>query len=73
MRSTCSLGSGTHSSAPIQIRNELRAGFASGKLTPIAYRKYQLLQLVYMLKDNMARFEAALLSDLNRPVLESRM
>ncbi|KJA17586.1 hypothetical protein HYPSUDRAFT_192078 [Hypholoma sublateritium FD-334 SS-4] len=55
------------------IRNELRAGFASGKLTPIAYRKYQLLQLVYMLKDNMERFEAALLSDLNRPVLESRM
>lgn len=51
----------------------MRAGFASGKLTPIAYRKYQLLQLIYLLKDNMARFEAALQSDLNKPVLEARM
>ncbi|KAF8196110.1 NAD-aldehyde dehydrogenase [Pholiota molesta] len=54
------------------IRDELRAGFASGKLQAISYRKYQLIQLIYMLKDNMARFEEALKKDLNRPVVESR-
>jgi len=55
------------------IRNELRAGFASGKLRSIAYRKYQLTQLIYMIKDNMTRFEESLNADLGRPVLECRM
>ncbi|KAF9051962.1 NAD-aldehyde dehydrogenase [Panaeolus papilionaceus] len=54
------------------IRNELRAGFASEKMKPIAYRKYQLQKLMYMVKDNMSKFEETLKSDLNRPVLESR-
>ncbi|KAF9471948.1 NAD-aldehyde dehydrogenase [Pholiota conissans] len=54
------------------IRNELRAGFASGKLQSIPYRKYQITQLIYLVKDNMTRFEEALKKDLNRPVLESR-
>ena len=58
---------------PQQIRNELRAGFASGKLKSIAYRKYQLTQLIYMIKDNMTRFEESLNADLGRPVLECRM
>ncbi|KAF8156031.1 NAD-aldehyde dehydrogenase [Crassisporium funariophilum] len=55
-----------------KIYNELRAGFASGRLKPIEYRKYQLAQLAYMIKDNMARFEEALKADLGRPALESR-
>ncbi|KAL0959771.1 hypothetical protein HGRIS_011461 [Hohenbuehelia grisea] len=49
----------------------LRDGFNSGKLKTIAYRKYQLLQLAYMMKDNAKRFEEALTSDLGRPPLES--
>lgn len=55
-----------------KIHAELRAGFKSGKLTSIAYRKYQLTQLAYLIKDNMPRFEEALKQDLGRPVVESR-
>ncbi|KIK05065.1 hypothetical protein K443DRAFT_675362 [Laccaria amethystina LaAM-08-1] len=55
-----------------KIHAELRAGFRSGKLRPIEYRKYQLLQLIYLIKDNAERFEEALKSDLGRPPLESR-
>ncbi|PPQ70793.1 hypothetical protein CVT24_001074 [Panaeolus cyanescens] len=54
------------------IRNELRAGFASEKMKPVAYRKYQLQKLMYMVKDNMNKFEETLKSDLGRPNLESR-
>ncbi|CAA7261174.1 unnamed protein product [Cyclocybe aegerita] len=56
-----------------KIRDELRAGFASGKLRDIAYRKYQLVRLMYLVKDNSVRFEEALKKDLGRPVLEARM
>ncbi|KAJ3965707.1 Aldehyde/histidinol dehydrogenase [Lentinula raphanica] len=55
------------------IYNELKATFASGKSKPIPYRKYQLLQLAYMLKDNVKLFEDALAVDLGRPQLEARM
>ena len=48
----------------------LRAGFKSGKLRSVAYRKYQLLQLLYLVRDNDKRFAAALTSDLGRPELE---
>ncbi|RDB27993.1 Aldehyde dehydrogenase, dimeric NADP-preferring [Hypsizygus marmoreus] len=53
-----------------KIHDELRAGFQSGKLKSIAYRKYQLLRLAYLVKDNAKRFEKALASDLGRPPLE---
>jgi hypothetical protein len=56
-----------------QIYAELRAGFASGKLKSIAFRKYQLLQLGYLIKDNEKRLEEALASDLGRPPLESTL
>lgn len=56
-----------------QIHADLRAGFKSGKLTPIAYRKYQLTQLAYLIKDNISRFEEALKKDIGRPILESRL
>ena len=57
----------------LKIHRELRAGFKSGKSRPIAYRKYQLSQLAYLIKDNMERFQEALAKDLGRPHLESTM
>ena len=56
-----------------QIHSELKKGFYSGKSKPISYRKYQLLQLAYLIKDNTEKFEEALRSDLGRPALESRL
>jgi len=54
-----------------QIRDAARAGFASGKLMSIAFRKTQLLAVAYMIKDNMKRIEEALFIDTGRPVFES--
>ncbi|KAJ6618864.1 NAD-aldehyde dehydrogenase [Mycena sp. CBHHK59/15] len=55
-----------------KIHTELRAGFNSGKTKSIAYRKYQLLQLAYLVKDNSKALEDALMQDLGRPALESQ-
>jgi aldehyde dehydrogenase (NAD+) len=49
----------------------VREGHKSGKLRSIEYRKYQLLQLGYLIKDNAKRFEEALKVDLGRPTFES--
>ncbi|KAG6865231.1 hypothetical protein C0991_004289 [Blastosporella zonata] len=54
----------------VKLHAELRAGFQSGRLRSIAYRKYQLLKLAYLIKDNSKRFEDALRTDLGRPPLE---
>ncbi|KAF7337964.1 Aldehyde dehydrogenase [Mycena venus] len=54
-----------------KIRAELQAGFDSGKTKSIAFRKYQLLQLAYLIQDNAKAFEDALASDLGRHALES--
>ncbi|KAG6909490.1 hypothetical protein DXG01_017212 [Tephrocybe rancida] len=54
-----------------KIHKELRAGFQTGKLKSIAYRKYQLLQLAHLIKENAKGFEDALNADLGRPPLES--
>lgn len=51
----------------------LRNGFNSGKLKSIEYRRYQLLQLAYMLKENDERILDALKQDLGRPAVESRL
>ena len=56
-----------------KIHAELRAGFQSGKLKSVAYRKYQLLQLAYLVKDNAKRLEQALALDLGRPALEGHV
>ncbi|KAH9916496.1 aldehyde dehydrogenase [Amylocystis lapponica] len=53
-----------------QIRENLRRAFYSGKAKTVAYRKEQLLQLAYLLKDNWERFRQAFFSDLGRPPLE---
>ncbi|KAF5379237.1 hypothetical protein D9615_006047 [Tricholomella constricta] len=54
-----------------KIHAELRTGYESGKLKSIEYRKYQLLQLGYLVKDNSQRIQEALAADLGRPPLES--
>ncbi|KAH7928569.1 aldehyde dehydrogenase [Leucogyrophana mollusca] len=54
-----------------QIHASLRQGFKSGKLKSIAYRKVQILQLGYLLQDNVRRFKDAFAVDLGRPALES--
>ncbi|KAF8888613.1 NAD-aldehyde dehydrogenase [Infundibulicybe gibba] len=54
-----------------KLHGDLKAGFRSGKFKSLAYRKYQLLQLAYLIKDNEKRFESALASDLGRPSFEA--
>ncbi|KAG8878324.1 Golgi-to-ER vesicle coat component, partial [Tulasnella sp. 332] len=49
------------------IRDCLRTGFQYGKSRPIICRKEQLLQLGYLLQDNIPTFDAAFLNDLDRP------
>ncbi|KAL0568278.1 Hexadecenal dehydrogenase [Marasmius crinis-equi] len=56
-----------------KIHDELKGTFRSGKTKSIAYRKYLLVQLMYLLHDNVGRFEDALKADLGRPPLESQL
>ncbi|KAL1737727.1 Aldehyde/histidinol dehydrogenase, partial [Schizophyllum fasciatum] len=44
---------------------------ASGKTNSLAYRKYQLLQLGHLLKENRSRFVEAIQQDMGRPAFES--
>ncbi|KAL9710113.1 Hexadecenal dehydrogenase [Leucoagaricus gongylophorus] len=55
-----------------KIHANLRNGFCSGRSKIIEYRKYQLLQLAYMIQDNSQRFQDALAADLGRPSFESQ-
>ncbi|KXN84054.1 Aldehyde dehydrogenase, dimeric NADP-preferring [Leucoagaricus sp. SymC.cos] len=55
-----------------KIHTNLRNGFRSGKLRNVEYRKYQLLQLAYLVKDNSERFKEALAADMGRPPFESQ-
>ncbi|KAI0767700.1 NAD-dependent aldehyde dehydrogenase [Fomes fomentarius] len=54
-----------------QIHARARKAFLSGKTKSIAYRKAQIAQVGYMLKDNEQRFVDALKQDLGRPSLET--
>ncbi|KAL1730895.1 Aldehyde/histidinol dehydrogenase [Schizophyllum commune] len=54
-----------------KIRASLHAGFATGKSKALAYRKYQLVQLGHLLKENRARFVEAIHADMGRPAFES--
>lgn len=56
-----------------KIHNELKAAFLTGKTRDIAYRKQQLLQLGYMLHDNISRFDAALTADLGRSSFDNNL
>ena len=51
----------------------MQAAYSTGITRSIAYRKEQLAQLAYMIKDNLDRFKAALKADLYRPEIESEM
>lgn len=54
-----------------KIHADLQDGLKSGKFNSIAYRKYQLLQLCYLVRDNAQRFSDAMTSDLGRPLQEN--
>jgi aldehyde dehydrogenase (NAD+)/aldehyde dehydrogenase (NAD(P)+) len=54
-----------------KIHSDLKASFKNGKLKSVPYRKAQLLQLAYLVHDNIQRFQEALASDLGRPKVES--
>ncbi|TFK73416.1 NAD-aldehyde dehydrogenase [Pluteus cervinus] len=54
-----------------QIHIDTRKAFQSGRTKNVAYRKHQLLQLAYLVKDNAKRFEEALMQDLGKPPLET--
>ena len=56
-----------------KVREDLGRVFASGKTRDVAWRKEQILGLVYMLKDNIDLFNAALAKDLGRAPLETHM
>jgi aldehyde dehydrogenase (NAD+) len=58
---------------PFQIYSTLQKTFQSGKTKPIAFRKVQILQLAYLLKDNYERFKEAFAIDLGRPSLEASL
>ncbi|KAG8908245.1 hypothetical protein FRB99_008310 [Tulasnella sp. 403] len=48
------------------IHARVKEGFTSRRLRPVEYRKQQIAQLGYMLKDNHERFEDAFKADLGR-------
>lgn len=56
-----------------QVYSALQKSFQSGKTKPIAFRKVQILQLAYLLKDNYERFKEAFAIDLGRPALEASL
>ncbi|KAI0035790.1 NAD-aldehyde dehydrogenase [Vararia minispora EC-137] len=56
-----------------KVRKELQRGFASKKTHSIAWRKAQILALVYLVKDNIDRFDTALALDLGRSPLETHI
>lgn len=66
----------THVNVPYsssQVYDTLKASFASGKTKPIAFRKQQLSQVAYLVKDNADALAAALSADLGRAELESHL
>jgi aldehyde dehydrogenase (NAD+) len=56
-----------------QCRQELQAGFRSGKLKSIEYRKTQILALAHLIQDNETRFQDSLCEDLGRNVHETNL
>ncbi|KAH9903141.1 NAD-dependent aldehyde dehydrogenase [Cubamyces lactineus] len=54
-----------------KIHQHAREAFLSGKTRSIAFRKAQIAQVGYLLKDNEQRIKEALRRDLNRPELET--
>ena len=63
----------TLTSAALQIHATAREAFASGRTQSIEFRKAQIAQVGYLLKDNEDRFKDALKSDLGRPYQETEL
>jgi tRNA pseudouridine-54 N-methylase len=55
----------------VQVRTRLTNAFRTGRTKAIQFRKQQLLSLAYLVKDNLARFQQALASDLGRSDTET--
>ncbi|KAJ8474574.1 hypothetical protein ONZ51_g7117 [Trametes cubensis] len=55
----------------VKIHQHAREAFLSGKAKSIAFRKEQIAQVGYLLKDNEQRIKDALRQDLNRPDQET--
>lgn len=53
------------------VHSTLRGTFKSGKTKSVAWRKWQLKQIWWMIKDNEKAFSKALRADLNRHEFES--
>ena len=64
---------GSSSDNKLEIYDELRASFDTGKTMPIAFRRKQLASLAHMIKDNIPRFEDAMKADIGKPPFESQM
>ncbi|KAI0706421.1 aldehyde dehydrogenase [Earliella scabrosa] len=56
-----------------KIHATAREAFASGRTQSIEFRKAQIAQVGYLLKDNEDRFKDALKSDLGRPYQETEL
>ncbi|KAI0776646.1 NAD-aldehyde dehydrogenase [Trametes elegans] len=54
-----------------KIHARARAAFESGRTASLAFRKEQIAQLAYLLRDNEDRLRDALRADLGRPPLET--
>ncbi|KAI0636322.1 aldehyde dehydrogenase [Trametes polyzona] len=54
-----------------QIHETARRAWLSGKAKSVAFRKQQIAQVGYLVKDNEQRFKDALKADLGRPYLET--
>nr|VWO99650.1 Trihydroxynaphthalene reductase (EC (T3HN reductase) [Ganoderma boninense] len=54
-----------------KIHAQAQQAFRAGKAMSIAFRKQQISQLGYLIKDNEERFKEALMHDLRRPALET--
>jgi aldehyde dehydrogenase (NAD+) len=52
------------------VADELRTSYDKGLTRPLAWRKYQLQQMVKMLEENEAAFLGALATDLGKPSVE---
>ncbi|KAI0750051.1 aldehyde dehydrogenase [Daedaleopsis nitida] len=56
-----------------KIHATAREAFASGRTQSLQFRKAQITQVAYMVKDNEQRFKDALKSDLGRPYQETEL
>ncbi|KAI0353649.1 aldehyde dehydrogenase [Trametes cingulata] len=54
-----------------KIHDTARRAFLSGRAKSIEFRKQQIAQVAYLVKDNEQRFKDALKADLGRPYLET--